>query len=147
MSGKGSFFKGKELYCDSKQVTILTGCVSFQFGDAPKSCRFIMPVKCFHGCKPYYWALLLHHICRIFKIICHLKGQKWTPKWNFFFKSLSAVQLCVTPWTAAHQLFCPWNFPGKNTGVGSHSFLQGIFLTQEQNLGLLQCRQIPYRRS
>ena len=24
----------------------------------------------------------------------------------------------------------PWDSPGKNTGVGSHSFLQGIFLTQ-----------------
>ena len=26
--------------------------------------------------------------------------------------------------------FCPWNFPGKNTGGGSHSILQGIFLIQ-----------------
>ena len=32
----------------------------------------------------------------------------------------------------------------KNTGVGSHSFLQGIFLTQGSNLGLLHCRQILY---
>ena len=23
------------------------------------------------------------------------------------------------------RLLCPWNSPGKNTGVGSHSFLQG----------------------
>ena len=28
------------------------------------------------------------------------------------------------------MLLCPWNFPGKNTGVGSHFFLQGIFPTQ-----------------
>ena len=28
------------------------------------------------------------------------------------------------------MLFCPWDFPGKNTGVGSHFLLQGIFLTQ-----------------
>ena len=32
--------------------------------------------------------------------------------------------------------------PGKNTGVGSLSLLQGIFLTQESNQGLLHCRQI-----
>ena len=32
--------------------------------------------------------------------------------------------------------------PGKNTGVGGHSLLQGIFLTQGSNLGLLHCRQI-----
>ena len=28
------------------------------------------------------------------------------------------------------RLLWPWNFPGKNTGVGSH-FLQGIFQTEE----------------
>ena len=38
----------------------------------------------------------------------------------------------------------PWDFPGKNTGVGCHFILQGIFLTQESNPGLLQCRQILY---
>ena len=32
----------------------------------------------------------------------------------------------------------------KNTGVGSHSLLQGIFPTQGSNLGLLHCRQILY---
>ena len=37
-----------------------------------------------------------------------------------------------------------WNLPGKSTGVGSHSFLQGIFPTQGSNLGLLNCRQILY---
>ena len=25
------------------------------------------------------------------------------------------------------RLFCPWNFPGKNTGMGSHSLFQWIF--------------------
>ena len=33
----------------------------------------------------------------------------------------------------------------KNTGVGSLSFLQGIFPTQESNRGLLRCRQILYQ--
>ena len=32
----------------------------------------------------------------------------------------------------------------KNTGVGSLSLLQWIFLTQELNRGLLNCRQILY---
>ena len=35
----------------------------------------------------------------------------------------------------------------KNTGVGSLSFLQGIFLTQESNQSLLNCRQILYQLS
>ena len=42
------------------------------------------------------------------------------------------------------RLLCPRNSPGKNTGVGSHSLLQGIFPTQGSNLGLLHCRQTPY---
>ena len=33
-----------------------------------------------------------------------------------------------------HGLFCPWSSPGKNTGVGRHLLLQGIFLTQGVNL-------------
>ena len=35
------------------------------------------------------------------------------------------------------RLLCPWNFPGKNTGMGCHFLLQGIFLTQGSNLCLL----------
>ena len=37
--------------------------------------------------------------------------------------------------------------PGKNTGVGSHSLLQGIVTTQGSNLGILHCRQILYHLS
>ena len=33
------------------------------------------------------------------------------------------------------RLCCPWDFPGKNTGVGCHFFLQGIFPTQGLNPG------------
>ena len=43
-----------------------------------------------------------------------------------------------------HEL---WNSLDQNTGVGSHSLLQGIFPTQGSNLGLLHCRQIPYQLS
>ena len=35
----------------------------------------------------------------------------------------------------------------KNTRVGSLSLLQGIFLTQESNQGLLHCRRILYQLS
>ena len=35
------------------------------------------------------------------------------------------------------RLLCPWDSPGKNTGVGCHAFLQGIFLTQGLNPHLL----------
>ena len=46
-----------------------------------------------------------------------------------------------------HGLDSPWNSPGKNTGVGSLSLPQRIFLTQGLNPGLLQCRQILYQLS
>ena len=39
---------------------------------------------------------------------------------------LSQVWLSATPWTVPIRLLCPWNFLGKNTGVDSHSLLQGI---------------------
>ena len=41
----------------------------------------------------------------------------------------------------------PWNSPGQNPGVDSHSLLQGIFPTQGSNTGLLHCRQILYQLS
>ena len=40
------------------------------------------------------------------------------------------------------RLLCPWDFPGKDTGVGCHFLLQWIFPTQGLNPGLLHCRQI-----
>ena len=42
------------------------------------------------------------------------------------------------------RILCPWDFPGKNTGVGCHFLLQGIFPTQGYNSCLLHCRQILY---
>ena len=32
------------------------------------------------------------------------------------------------------RLLCPWDFPGKNIGMGCHFLFQGIFLTQGSNL-------------
>ena len=43
----------------------------------------------------------------------------------------------ATPRTVACQALCPWNFLGKNIGVGCHFLLQGIFLIQGSNPGLL----------
>ena len=45
------------------------------------------------------------------------------------------------------RLLYPWNFSGNNTGMGSPSLLQGIFLTQESNQGLLHYRQILYQQN
>ena len=45
------------------------------------------------------------------------------------------VQLFMTLWPAS--LLCPWDSPGKKTGVGCHALFQGIFPTQGSNLCLL----------
>ena len=62
---------------------------------------------------------------------------------------------CISEWMKVVQscpTFCDpmknsWNSPGQNTGVGSLSLLQGIFLTQGSNPGLPHCRQILYQMS
>ena len=46
---------------------------------------------------------------------------------------------CSLPGSSVHE-----DSPGKNTGVGCHFLLQGIFPTQGLNLDLLHCRQILY---
>ena len=73
---------------------------------------------------------IMHRQCQVhsFLFVC------------LFFKSLSRVQLFVTPWIV-------WNSPGQNTGVASLSLLQGIFQTQGSNPGLPHCRQILYQLS
>ena len=49
---------------------------------------------------------------------------------------------CSPPGSSIHG-----DSPGKNTGVGYHALLQGIFLTQESHQGLLHCKQILYQLS
>ena len=46
----------------------------------------------------------------------------------------SRVQLCATPETAAHQVPCPWDSPGKNTGVGCHFLLQCMKVKSESDV-------------
>ena len=60
---------------------------------------------------------------------------------------LSCVRLLRLHGLEPTRLLCPWNSPGKNTGVGCHFLLQGIFLNQRSNQGLLHCRQILYQLS
>ena len=81
-------------------------------------------------------------------------------------KLFSCVQLLATPWTAAYQappsmgftkfavsikmsdslqphglwptrLFCPWDFPGKNTGVGCHFLLKCMKVKSESEVAQL----------
>ena len=53
-------------------------------------------------------------------------------------ESLSLIQLfCDPPGRQSARFLCPWDFLGKNTGVGCHFFLQVLFPTQGLNSHLL----------
>ena len=60
---------------------------------------------------------------------------------------VKVTQSCPTLCHPVDWLCSPRNSPGRNTGVGSLSLLQGIFPTQGSNPGLLHCRQIIYQVS
>ena len=70
---------------------------------------------------PYHWELLCVCVCVCMCVYEH-----------------SVMSNCLWP-HGMHPTrpFCPWDFPGKNTGVGCHFLLQGIFLTQGSNSCLL----------
>ena len=72
-------------------------------------------------CLPYFFVFILTFL--------------FSDCWNW----LSVTQLWPTlcnpmDWTIPARLLCSWNSTGKNTGVGCHSCLQGIFPTQGLNL-------------
>ena len=54
-------------------------------------------------------------------------------------KSLQLCPILCNPVNCSSpgSFLCPWDSPRKNTGVGCHALLQGIFLTQGSNLSLL----------
>ena len=83
---------------------------------------------------PKVWSMVVWFIC-----LCPLDTLPTLlhPALGFVVQSLSHVWLFVTPWTIARQAPLPLDFPGKNTIVGCHFLLQGIFLTQGSNRCLL----------
>ena len=69
--------------------------------------------------------------------VSYLQGQKL----HVHMHACSVSQLCLTlcnPMDCSPPGFCPWNFPGKNTGTSCQFLLQGIFPTQGLNLHLLR---------
>ena len=69
---------------------------------------------------------------------------------HLIYASISCYCCCLVPQScltlydtvdcSLPDSFCPWDFPGKNTGVGCYFLLQGIFPTQGSNPCLLHCR-------
>ena len=73
--------------------------------------------------------------------------QRLVTKWCVCSVAQSCLTLCdptdcSPPGSSVHG-----DSPGKNTGVGWHALLQGIFLTQESKRGILHCMRILYQLS
>ena len=68
----------------------------------------------------------------------HLEGIHPGRNLGLLLSSRSVVSNFLWPHgLQSARLLCPWNFPDKNSGAGSHFLLQGIFLTQGSNPCLL----------
>ena len=68
--------------------------------------------------------------------------EKQVPQ--FLSVSFSVIRNSFQPGVQPTRFLCPWDFPGKGTGVGCHFLLQGILTIQGSNPSLLHCRQILY---
>ena len=94
--------------------------------------------------------------CRIFKtvpgIVRPMQARMLVTDWHMLpCVPCLVTQLCLTlcdpmdcspPGSSVHG-----DSPGKDTGVGCHALIQGIFPTQGLNPGLLPCRWILYQLS
>ena len=73
------------------------------------------------------------------------KWQDWDWYSGLLKVKVLVTQVCLT--VGIPKNCSPPGSPGKNTGVGSHSLLQGIIPTQGSNPGLLHCKWILYHLS
>ena len=83
---------------------------------------------------------------KLYSVLCGDLKEKEVQKRGHIcmIQSCSVMSSCLQP----RRLYSPpRNSPGQNTGVGSLSLLQGIFLTQGLNPGHPPCRQILYQLS
>ena len=72
------------------------------------------------------------------------KIKRAKPCWACAYPQHFVVSDSVTPRTVPHQAPLSPGFSSKNTGMGCHSLLQGIFPTQGSNPGLPHYRRILY---
>ena len=95
-----------------------------------------------------YWSNITSafHLRQLSPFICAL--SPFTGAFNLdcicacMLSHFSHAQLFANLMTITVRLLCPYDFPGKNTGVGCHALLQKTFPTQESNPGLPHCRQL-----
>ena len=90
-------------------------CVLFNILTLATHACTCMPLHVFY-LTALHWLRMCVHVCSVASVVS---------------SSLWPCELQPT------RLLCPWDSPGKNTGVGCHDLLWGIFLTQGSNPHLL----------
>ena len=138
-------------------MLVVSVCSLFKIGRSLEGLGWVLG-------KQYYRQPLLFHLCSYQKrhwaevTSSHLEWGAprlpfphldWPelqfPSARVHAQSLSRVGLFVTSRTEPTRLLCPWDSPGKKTGVGCYALFQGIFQLQGSNpclLWLLHCRHI-----
>ena len=90
------------------------------------------------------WHAVVHRVTKSRKGLSDWIELNWVPVGKSQAFWLGKLENWNNHGLLPARLLCPWNSPGKVTGMGCHSFLWGIFLTQTLNPALLNCRQILY---
>ena len=75
----------------------------------------------------FFWSFIAHHYFETCPCYCAYRCVRAQSRLTLQLREL---------WST--MLFCPWVCPGKNTGVGCHSLLQGVAATQGLSLSLLR---------
>ena len=103
-----------------------------------------------YGCESWSIKKAEHQIIDAFELRCwrRLLRVPWTPS-----RSKQSILKETSPEYSLDGVMLQLKLqhfgdsPGANAGVGCHALLQGIFLTQGSNPGLLHCRKILNRLS
>ena len=87
--------------------------------------RYMQSVNLFYRTRRKYQSVVYH--TKIFIYVALL----------LLLSHFSHVRLCATLQMTAHQAPCPWDSPGKNTGVGYHFLLQCMRVKSESEVAQL----------
>ena len=118
--------------------------VAISFSRGSSQPRNRTPVSCIAGKFFTNWATFISSV--------QFSRSVVSDRYWLFLCACSVAQWCLTlqpHGLEPYRLFCSWDFPGKNTGVGSHFLLQRIFLTQGLNPSLLhwQADSLPLNQT
>ena len=143
VDSESSLIRGTSVVVTTLEMWVLT---------RPRLCSFCLAFTLY----PQLWKIfsisvqvVLRHSCSTctLVVVWGVCGRKWASysanlMWTPMNVCMHAKSLQSCPTLRPYglqpaRLLCPWDSPGKNTGMGYHALLQGIFLTQGSNLCLL----------